>query len=54
MTPMPVPSAEIWLGVHAENRQLPRVRAMLDCIADVVRAKSALLDPTEAMAAVSA
>ena len=53
MTPVPVPSAEIWLGVHAENRHLPRVRAVLDCIADVVRAKSALLNPAEAMAEMS-
>ena len=44
-TPVPVPSAEIWLGAHQENRSVPRVRAVLDCIAEVVRGKAALIDP---------
>ena len=46
-TPTPVPSAEIWLGVHRENRQVPRVRAVLDCIADAVRGRAAVLNPAE-------
>jgi DNA-binding transcriptional LysR family regulator len=46
-TPAPVPVAEIWLGVHRENRQMPRVRAVLDCIAEVVRNRAAILNPAE-------
>ena len=46
-TPAPVPSAEIWLGVHRENRQVPRVRTVLDIIAGAVRHRSAMLNPPE-------
>ena len=45
-TPVPAPPAEIWLGAHQENRQVPRVRAVLDCIAEVVRGKAATLNPS--------
>lgn len=44
--PVPVPPAEIWLGAHHENRLVPRVRAVLDCIAEVVRGKAAMLNPS--------
>ena len=44
-TPVPVPSAEIWLGAHQENRLVPRVRTVLDCIAQVVRSKAVMLNP---------
>ena len=47
-TPVPVPSAEIWLGAHQENRLVPRVRAVLDCIAEAVRGKAAMLNPPQA------
>lgn len=40
-TQAPVPSADIWLGVHRENRDKPRVRAVLDCIANAVRRRIA-------------
>ena len=43
----PAPAAEIWLGVHRENRQVPRVRAVLDCIAEAVRGRAAILSPVE-------
>ena len=43
----PVPAAEIWLGVHRENRQVPRVRTVLDCIAEAVRGRAAALNPEE-------
>jgi DNA-binding transcriptional LysR family regulator len=46
-TPTPIPSAEIWLGVHRENRQVPRVRAVLDCVTASVHRQAALLDPVE-------
>ena len=50
-SPHPIPAAEIWLGVHRENRQVPRVRAVLDCLAEAVRSRAVLLDPPAAGAA---
>ncbi len=44
-TPTPVPPAEIWLGVHRENRHVPRVRTVLDTIATAVRSRAELLNP---------
>jgi len=46
-TPAPVPPAEVWLGVHGENRRLSRVRTVLDCIAEAVRSRAAMLNPSE-------
>lgn len=46
-TPAPVPAAEIWLGVHREDRQVPRVRTVLDCIAHTVRSRAGSLNPGE-------
>lgn len=34
-TPIPAPSRELWLVLHADVRRSPRVRAMADVIADV-------------------
>ncbi len=50
-TPTPIPSAEIWLGVHRENLQVPRVRTVLDSIAETVRSRAAVLDPVPRTAA---
>ena len=47
VTAEPVPSSEIWLGVHHENRQIPRVRTVLDLIAEVVRSRSEILNPPD-------
>ncbi len=44
-THVPVPSADIWLGVHRENRDVPRVRAVLDCVAEAVRSRASVLHP---------
>ena len=44
-TPAPIPPATIWLGVHSENRQVPRVRVVLDLIAETIRSRSAVLNP---------
>ena len=44
-TSAPVPSAEVWLGVHRENRAVPRVRTVLDVIAVAVQSRAATLDP---------
>ena len=46
-TPMRVPPAEIWLGVHRENRHVPRVRTVLDIIAGAVRSRASVLDPVD-------
>ena len=46
-TPTPIPAAEIWLGVHRENRHVPRVRTVLDIIAEAVRSRAAMLNPPE-------
>lgn len=48
-TPTPIPSAEIRLGVHRENRHVPRVRTVLDCIAEAVRSRASLLNPAETL-----
>ncbi len=44
-THVPIPGAEISLGVHRENRHTPRVRTVLDCIFETVRGRKAELDP---------
>jgi DNA-binding transcriptional LysR family regulator len=44
-TTVPIPAAEIYLAVHRENRDLPRLRVVLDDIANTIRAKSLLLNP---------
>lgn len=40
-----IPAADIWMGVHRENRDKPRVRAVLDCVAAAVRSRAAVLCP---------
>jgi len=32
-----VPGAEVWLSVHEEMRHMPRVRAVLECVAEAFR-----------------
>jgi DNA-binding transcriptional LysR family regulator len=46
-TTAPPPAAEIWLGVHRENRRIPRVRLVLDCIAAAARSRAEALNPQE-------
>ncbi len=46
-TDVPVPGAEISLGVHRENRHTPRVRTVLDCIFETVRSRGLELDPPD-------
>jgi DNA-binding transcriptional LysR family regulator len=43
--PTPVPSAEIWLVVHRDNRDTPRIRVVLSLITDCVRRLSDELNP---------
>ncbi len=50
-TPVRVPDAEIWLGVHRENRSVPRIRTVLDYISGTVRSRAAMLNPGEPVAA---
>ena len=44
-TTAPIPDAEIYLAVHRENRDVPRLRVVLDYIAKTIRTKSLLLNP---------
>jgi DNA-binding transcriptional LysR family regulator len=44
----PVPGAEIWLAVHQDSRHVPRIRAVLDTIADSVRRNASALNPDQA------
>lgn len=46
-TAAPIPAADIWLSVHRENRDIARVRMVIDCVAGAVRSRSAVLDPTD-------
>lgn len=46
-TGVPIPGADISLAVHRDNRQTPRIRAVLDCISEAVRSRAASLDPRE-------
>ncbi|MEZ5947558.1 MAG: LysR family transcriptional regulator [Hyphomonas sp.] len=36
---------EIWLGVHSDMRQSPRIRATMDALIETFRAQAAWLDP---------
>ena len=46
--PTPVPSAEIWLVTHKDNRRNARIRAVLTHITNATRALGERLDPGEA------
>ena len=46
-TAVPVALSEIWLGVHHVNRRVPRVRAVLDLIAEGVRGRAEMLNPLD-------
>ena len=45
-TPSVAPTTDIWLVVHKDSRNTPRVRATLTAITKCVRALAAILDPT--------
>ena len=44
-TPSLVPPANVWLGVHRDSRSIPRVRVVMDCIAEAVRIRASDLNP---------
>jgi DNA-binding transcriptional LysR family regulator len=44
-TAVPIPDAEIFLAVHRDNRDVPRLRVVLDGIANAIRTKSSTLNP---------
>lgn len=46
--PPPVPTARIWLVVHRDNRQMPRIRATLTHITECVRRLRMTLYPADA------
>ncbi len=41
----PVPSAEVWVAVHESIRHMPRIRAVLDCIAETFHRSASTMDP---------
>lgn len=49
--PPPVPAARIWLVVHRDTRQTPRVRAILTYITEQVRLLAPILYPADAESA---
>lgn len=53
-TPDPIPGAGIWLVVHRDNRQTPRIRVVLTLITETTRAMRPLLEPDEHLAAPAA
>jgi len=46
-TAVAVPSAEIWVGFHDENRRVPRMRTVLDLIAEAVHSRADMLSPPD-------
>jgi DNA-binding transcriptional LysR family regulator len=46
--PSPVPTARIWLVVHRDNRQTPRIRAAMTHITEGIRQLGAKLYPADA------
>ncbi len=46
--PSPVPSAGIWLLVHRDNRETPRIRVALTHITEYVRSRHDSLNPADA------
>ena len=46
-TPVPVPSAEIWLVVHRDNRHTPRIRVALTHITECLRKLGETLHPED-------
>ena len=40
-----IPSNVIWLGVHRANRNIPRIRVVLDAVADAIKLRSSTLEP---------
>ena len=49
--PPPVPTASIWLVVHRDNRQMPRIRTVVTHITERVRQMAPLLYPADAVQA---
>ena len=47
--PPPVPTASVWLVVHRDNRQTPRIRAVLTHITENVRQMAPKLYPADAV-----
>lgn len=49
-TGRPVPHADIWLGVHRENRDVARVRMVMDHLIGAVKGRLAVPSPSEVVA----
>lgn len=46
-TPEPAPSRSIWVGVHADTRHTPRIRAVLEALHDGLHAAAPFLAPVD-------
>ncbi len=46
-TPLPIPSAGVWLLVHRDNRRTPRIRVALTTITECVRKHLGALNPPD-------
>lgn len=44
-TAVPIPAREIWMGIHAEVRNTPRVRAAAEILSSGIRSRAGGLDP---------
>jgi DNA-binding transcriptional LysR family regulator len=44
-TDLPDLVRDIWMGVHVDMRHMPRVRAVMDCIADALKRAALTLNP---------
>ena len=44
-TDLPALVRDIWMGVHVDMRHMPRVRAVMDCIADALKRAGPTLNP---------
>ncbi len=49
-----IPDAEVWLGVHEAHRNAPRMRLVIDCLAEAVQGRAADLRRSSAKAIVLA
>ena len=43
------PSREIWLGVHLDNQHIPRIRVVVDCLAELIKANQARLSGADSV-----
>ncbi len=50
LPPAKGPSLEIWLGVHRDNQQIPRIRVVIDFLSEFIKANQARLSGAPSVA----